>query len=100
MQLGSLKNPRLDRLIDPLLPVLAALAALLIGAVMLLLMDANPITAYKALYEGSFGTKNTFADTIIKATPLLLIGLGTCIAFRGGVVNIGGEGQMIVGGVA
>jgi simple sugar transport system permease protein len=100
MQLNFMKIPRLDRLIDPLLPLVATFAALLVGAVMLILMDANPVTAYKALYEGAFGTKNAFADTVIKATPLLLVGLGICISFRGGVVNVGGEGQMIVGGLA
>jgi len=82
------------------MPVLATIAALLIGAVILVLMDADPVQAYQALYEGAFGTKNAFADTLIKATPLLLVGIGICISFRGGVVNIGGEGQMIVGGLA
>jgi simple sugar transport system permease protein len=67
---------------------------------MLLLMNANPITAYRALYEGAFGSKNAVADTLIKATPLLLVGIGICISFRGGVINVGGEGQMIVGGLA
>ena len=37
------------------------------------------------------------AETLVKATPLLLVGLGIGIAFRGGVINIGGEGQYIVG---
>lgn len=91
---------RLDRLLDLLMPVLATVVALLIGAVMLVLMDADPIRAYQALYEGAFGTKNAVADTLIKATPLLLVGIGICISFRGGVINIGGEGQMIVGGLA
>lgn len=102
MQLSNiLRNPRLDRVLDALLPLLAVLAALLIGAVMLILMDADPIEAYRdGLYEGAFGTKNAVADTMIKATPLLLVGIGICISFRGGVINIGGEGQMIVGGVA
>ncbi|MCA9959425.1 MAG: ABC transporter permease, partial [Anaerolineales bacterium] len=37
------------------------------------------------------------ADTLVKATPLLLVGLGIAIAFRGGVINIGAEGQLIMG---
>jgi ABC-type uncharacterized transport system permease subunit len=94
------RNPRLDRIIDPLMPLFAVILALLIGAVMIALMGASPVDAYKALWKGAFGTKNTVADTLIKATPLLLVGLGTCIAFRGGVINIGGEGQMVVGGLA
>jgi simple sugar transport system permease protein len=36
---------------------------------------------------------------LVKATPLLLVGLGICIAFRGDVINIGGEGQMVVGAI-
>jgi simple sugar transport system permease protein len=82
------------------MPLLAVLFALVIGAIMIALMDADPIEAYRdGLWQGAFGTKNAVADTMIKATPLLLVGLGTCIAFRGGVVNIGGEGQMIAGGL-
>jgi simple sugar transport system permease protein len=88
-----------SRLIDSLLPVFATLAALLVGAVMLLFLKVNPIEAYKALWDGAFGTSNAFAETLVKATPLLLVGLGICISFRGDVINIGGEGQMIVGAV-
>src|SRR4030067_2009269 len=87
----------ISRLIDALLPVFATLAALAIGAVMLLLLQANPIEAYKALWDGAFGSTNAFAETLVKATPLLLVGLGICISFRGDSINIGGEGQMIVG---
>ena len=87
------------RLIDALLPVFAALAALAVGAVMLLLLKADPLEAYRALLEGAFGSTNAFAETLVKATPLLLVGLGICISFRGDVINIGGEGQMIVGAI-
>jgi simple sugar transport system permease protein len=84
-------------LIDALLPVFATLAALLVGAIMLLFLKVNPLEAYKALWIGAFGSGNAFAETLVKATPLLLIALGICISFRGDVINIGGEGQMIVG---
>ncbi|HEY5731528.1 MAG TPA: hypothetical protein VIS72_15885, partial [Anaerolineales bacterium] len=88
-----------SRLFDSLLPVFATLAALLIGAVMLLILRVNPIEAYAALWDGAFGSSNAFAETLVKATPLLLVALGICISFRGNVINIGGEGQMIVGAV-
>lgn len=93
-------HPRLGRIFDTLLPFFATLAALAVGAVMLLLMGVNPFTAYAALLEGAFGSTNSLADTAVKATPLLLVGIGICIAFRGGVINIGGEGQLIVGAIA
>lgn len=88
-----------SRLVDALLPVFATMAALLLGAVMLLFLKVNPIEAYKALWVGAFGTSNAFAETLVKATPLLLVGLGICISFRGDVINIGGEGQMIIGAI-
>lgn len=90
---------RFNALIDALLPVIATLAALLVGAVMLILLKANPIVAYKALLDGAFGSTNAIAETLVKATPYLMVGLGICISFRGNVVNIGGEGQMIVGAI-
>jgi ABC-type uncharacterized transport system permease subunit len=45
------------------------------------------------MFEGAFGSLNAVADTLVKATPLLLVAVGICIAFRGGMLNIGGEGQ-------
>lgn len=80
--------------------LLAVGAALVVGSVMILLMDADPIKAYQALYEGAFGTTNSRAETLVKATPLLFVGIGICVAFRGGVINVGGEGQMIIGALA
>lgn len=84
----------------PLVPFLAAAAAFLVGAIMLAVLGANPVTAYVALLQGAFGSLNSVADTIVKATPLLFVGAGICIAFRGGMINIGGEGQMVVGALA
>lgn len=86
--------------LGPIIPILAVLAALLVGAVMLLVLGVNPITAYAAILDGAFGSQNSLADTVVKATPLLLVGAGICVAFRGGVINIGGEGQLVVGGLA
>ncbi len=93
-------NIILSQTISALTPLLATLAALGIFAIILAALGANPIEAYGALIEGAVGSPNAIADTLVKATPLLLIGLGTCIAFRGGVVNIGGEGQLVVGALA
>lgn len=78
-------------------PVLAILIALLIGAVMLVLLRANPLTAYSTMVTGVFGSFYGFTQSLVKATPLLLVGLGICIAFRASVLNIGGEGQIIAG---
>jgi ABC-type uncharacterized transport system permease subunit len=81
-------------------PVVAVVVAFSLGAVMLLALGANPISGYAALLDGAFGGWDQLADTAIKAMPLLLVGVGICIAFRAGVINIGGEGQIIAGAVA
>jgi ABC-type uncharacterized transport system permease subunit len=67
---------RLSSLFDALLPVLATLAALGVGAVMLLFLKVNPIEAYAALWDGAFGSTNALAETLVKATPLLVGGTG------------------------
>ncbi|MDH4279207.1 MAG: ABC transporter permease, partial [Acidimicrobiia bacterium] len=75
----------------------AVLAALFVGAVMILALGANPIVGYTALVRGAFGSGDALADTAVRAMPLLLVGVGICIAFRANVINIGGEGQIIAG---
>ncbi len=94
-----MKKEWFSKLFDVLMPVFATLAALAVGAVVLLFLGVNPFEAYGALIEGAFGSPNAMAETLVKATPLLLVGLGICIAFRGNVINIGGEGQMIIGAI-
>ena len=78
----------------------ALVIALLIGGVMMLVLGANPITGYVALVKGAFGGSYALSSTAIQAVPLLLVGLGICIAFRASVFNIGGEGQIAMGGLA
>ena len=97
---GSSKRLTSDKLFDALLPVIATLFALAVGAVLLLFLGESPLTAYGAMFSGAFGTVSGLTQTLAKATPLLLVALGICIAFRAGVINIGGEGQIILGAIA
>jgi ABC-type uncharacterized transport system permease subunit len=78
----------------------AAITALLIGAILMLAFGANPLTAYHALISGAFGNTYALTSTAVKAVPLLLVGAGICIAFRANMLNIGGEGQIAMGGLA
>jgi len=92
----TLSSSRLQRL---LIPVTAVVGALAVGAIMLLALGANPIEGYWAMLEGAFGSTNALIETALKATPLLLVGVGITIAFRANVINIGGEGQIISGAI-
>ncbi len=78
-------------------PATGVVAALIISAFFLLLLQANPVEAYAAMLRGALGTTFGLTQTLVKATPLLLVGLGICIAFRASCINIGGRGQMISG---
>ena len=90
----------LARYSPALVPLVAAGAALLIGALMILALGANPFEGYWALIEGAVGGKTELSNTVAKAVPLLLVGVGITVAFRANVINIGGEGQIIAGALA
>ena len=80
-----------------LTPIAAILLSLLIGAILITAVDVNPLRAYAALLTGAFGSLNGFSETLVKATPLMLVGLGIVFAFRTRIWNIGGEGQLLLG---
>ncbi len=80
-----------------LIPLSAVFTALLIGAAMLISLGANPISGYFTMFSAAFGSLDGIANTSVKSIPLLLVGVGICIAFRANVINIGGEGQMVIG---
>jgi simple sugar transport system permease protein len=75
------------------------LLAVLIGAILLAVSGANPITAYAALLQGAFGNMNAFGRTLEKATPLILNGLAVAFAFKAGLFNIGAQGQLLFGAI-
>jgi general nucleoside transport system permease protein len=83
-----------------LAPVVAALGALVIGGAILRAFGADPFSAYQAMFSGALGSVNSLTATILKALPLILVGVGITIAFRANVLNIGAEGQMVMGGLA
>src|SRR5207302_3628386 len=59
-----------------------------------------PLPAFRALFEGAFGSVDGLLRTLAKATPLLFTGLAVAVALRAGLFNIGAEGQLMVGGLA
>lgn len=90
---------RFERLFVFLVPLAAILSALAVVALIILAVGESPIAAYKSLLTGAFGTGYDLANSLNRATPLILVGLGVAFAFRGGLLNIGGEGQIMMGGL-
>lgn len=83
-----------------LLPVVAVILSLATGALLLLAVDASPLSAYESMFSAAFGSPFSVSVTIGKAIPRLMAGLGIAIALRAGLWNIGAEGQIYVGGTA
>jgi ABC-type uncharacterized transport system permease subunit len=90
-------------LVDPpkwyplFISLIAIVAALVVGGILLALSGGNPIQSYVHIARASFGSLGVLSDTIVKATPLILVGLACTIAFRMKLWNIGAEGQLFMG---
>ena len=82
-----------------LMPILAIVFALLVGAILIVVMGLDVTTAYPALLQGAFGSKNAIGETIVKTTPLIFTALSYALAKRCGMVNLGAEGQIYIGGL-
>ena len=97
-----------SRLVGLVVLLVSILLALLFGAVLLVIFDADPWDTYVAMFQGAFGTVEQWksgqfysvTETLVKAIPLTLTGLSVAIAFRMLFWNIGAEGQLVLGGVA
>ncbi len=83
-----------------IVPVLAVFTALVIGALVILWAGGNPIAAYIGLFQGGFGSLRALSETAVWATPYIFAGLAVALAFKGGLFNIGAEGQLALGATA
>lgn len=80
-------------------PLWAVLAALLAGAGLIAVAGVNPWKAYEALFGGAFFEYYGLASTLAKMSPILLAGLAVILPLRLGLLNIGAEGQIYMGGL-
>lgn len=86
-----------------IVPILAVVIALFLGALVMLAtgIDLPRIgVAFSALFTGSVGSPGALSETLTAAAPVTLAGLGIALGFRAGLFNIGAEGQLILGGLA
>jgi ABC-type uncharacterized transport system permease subunit len=81
-------------------PVLAVVLAFALASILIVLSGKNPLVAYAALARGAFGSWDRAAVGLNRATPYLLAGVGVALCFRARIINIGGEGQIALGGLA
>jgi len=82
------------------LPVAALLVALVIFGIFCALAGANPFSVYRSIYKAAFGNWSAWQNTLIRAAPLMLTALCTALPARLGLVIIGNEGALVMGGIA
>ncbi|MBK6795129.1 MAG: ABC transporter permease [Anaerolineales bacterium] len=120
---GKKENKRNALAQELLIPVLAVLTGLIVGAIVIVASGENPFVAYGALFAGSFGTPADyiagfqsyfatgdteallkaiypFTESLVTATPYIFAGLSVALGFRCGLFNIGAEGQFFIGALA
>ncbi len=82
------------------LPVAALLSALVIFGIFCALAGANPLAVYGSIYKAAFGRWSAWQNTLIRAAPLMLTALCTALPAQLGLVIIGNEGALVMGGLA
>ena len=93
------ENSTLMILLSPLLAMtLTALSAYLIFVYILVDIDVSSV--FYTLFVEPLRDSYYFSELLVKAAPLMIIGLGLSIGFRAGIWNIGAEGQFVIGGIA
>ena len=104
MQVDTTTNPPskgfLRTALDAMLvPFLAIFTAVILGGIIIAVVRGNPFLAYYGLIQGSFGSAKALSETAVWATPYIFAGLAVALAFKGGLFNIGAEGQLALGAV-
>jgi simple sugar transport system permease protein len=90
----------LRRLIETIaIPAGAIVGALLLFGLFMAVTGRNPAAVYREMWRGSFGTWFSFQNTLQRAAPLMLTALATALPLRLGLVVLGGEGAMVLGGL-
>jgi general nucleoside transport system permease protein len=81
-------------------PLIAVIAAFVIGGIVVFLIGDSPIQTYRLLLGSALSWPDGIGYTLFYATPLIFTGLAVLVAFRGGLLNIGAEGQLYVAAFA
>jgi len=81
-------------------PLIAVVAAFIVGGILILVIGDNPLEAYRLLFGSAFSWPVGIGYTLFYATPLIFTGLAVLVAFRCGLLNIGAEGQLYIAAFA
>lgn len=81
-------------------PIIAVVLTVLTAMVMFALLGVDPVKAIETFFVEPISSLDGVAELLVKATPLVLIGVGLSLGFQANVWNIGAEGQLVIGALA
>src|ERR1041384_2002181 len=87
-------------LTELLFPLIAVVAAFLVGGIIVWMVGDSPLLVYELFFTSAFGSVDGIGYTLFYATPLIFTGLAVAVAFKCGLLNIGAEGQLIAAAFA
>ena len=93
------KRQSVPRYFKVIIPIISLLIGLIIGAIAVAIVGINPLDVYGGILSNAFGSWYAFSETLVAATPLILITAGLIVVFRMNVWNIGAYGQYIMGAI-
>ena len=82
-----------------LVSISAVILGVIAGSILILIIGKNPIVGFERLLFGAFSNKRRIGNTLSMSTQLILMGLSFSFAYKTGLFNIGGSGQMLMGGI-
>lgn len=96
----EIKQKLIAALSGMLLPLGAVIVSLILFGIFLAVSGHDPLEVFAEMYRGAFGTWFSLQNSLLRAAPLMLAGLCTALPARLGLIIIGGEGALVIGGLA
>ncbi|HAE48246.1 MAG TPA: ABC transporter permease, partial [Tistrella mobilis] len=101
LQARTMSDPKLRQAAEAVaIPVLAVAVSMVLFGAFVAAVGVDPIELYQLMYRGAFGTWFSWQNTLQRAAPLLLVALCTALPAQMGLVVIGAEGALVLGGLA
>lgn len=79
--------------------IVVILSSLIVTSILLALLGISPILAISLIFYGGIGSLHNILESLVSATPIIIVSLGLAVAFTAGIWNIGAEGQIYIGGI-
>ena len=98
---SSSVSPRVRRMgVNAFRTLVAVVGALVVFGAFMVSKGVSPLDAYSSMWTSTFTNWDSFSEVLIKASPIILAALAVAVPARAGLVNVGGEGQIVAGAIA